>query len=199
MSGGGQTQKTKQTSTGSSAPLYGGPQLKSLAHAGGEIAPTNLNQFQPQLQSYIGNTLSGTNTPGEAGLLGSLENSVRNTVGGQFAAAGRSFSPSHAAALGTALTNAEAPYLFSAYQNDASRLPQMLSASAGLPFGGLTGKSNFLLPIAGAGQNTTGTSTGTITQPTNPWQTALGAGLGGVGLLGGTGAFGNSGWLTGLL
>lgn len=64
-----------------------------------------------------------------------------------------------------------------------------------LPYQGLGILSSLINPIAGLGATTSGTSSGTTTQQTSPTSNILGASLGGLGLLGGTGAFGSSGWL----
>jgi hypothetical protein len=73
-----------------------------------------------------------TNSAYEA-LLNSLKTGVNNSVMDQFNAAGRSFSPAEAGALGTAYTNAIAPYAFGQYnQNVGNQFTanQILSGNA---------------------------------------------------------------------
>jgi hypothetical protein len=133
-----------------------------------------------------GEFLDGEN-PYQQQLMASLNNNARNTVGSAFSDAGRSFSGAHAGALGTALTNAQAPYLFNNYNQqignmmgaganlgsmgfgysnamDAAQLAKLQAAGIGaqLPYTGLNAASNLLLPIAGqfGTTNSTGTQTG---------------------------------------
>lgn len=199
-----QTQQSKgksqsNTNTGPWKPTQG--PLKEIVNTGADIAPADLSGYQPQLQSYIDATLSGQSNPHLQGLLDTISDTASNTVGSRFAAAGRSFSPSHAAALGRAVTQGLSPYLFSNYNQERAFLPGLFDMSASLPYAGLAGQRNLLLPIASLGQKgqtsgtTSGTTTGTTIQSNDPFQTALGAGIGGVGVLGGTGAFGRNGWL----
>ena len=67
------------------------------------------------------------------------------------------------------------------------------NTQANLPYQNLGWASGMLDPIAALGTQTSGTQL--QQQSSNPWTTGVGAGLGGLGLLGGTGAFGPAGWL----
>lgn len=57
-----------------------------------------------------------------------------------------------------------------------------------------------ILPIAALGSQSSGTSntTGSTTQSSDPFSNIIGGVTGGLGILGSTGAFGNTGWLKGL-
>jgi hypothetical protein len=194
------TQNTEQKAKNQSGPWKPAQRpLKGMLRKASGIEPVDFSGYQPQIQSYIDSTLSGQSNPHLQGMLDTISDQASNTVGSRFAAAGRSFSPSHAQALGKAVTQGLSPYLFQNYQNERAALPGMFNMAAGLPYAGLEAQRNFMLPIAGLGtqgtSNTTGTMTGTQTQTSDPLQTMVGAGMGGLGLLGGTGAFGSGGWL----
>jgi hypothetical protein len=72
------------------------------------------------------------------------------------------------------------------------------TTSAQLPLSTLQSLEGLTVPIAGLGGQSSGTSTGTQTTQTSPISSILGGALGGAGLLGQTGAFGSTGWLSGL-
>lgn len=72
---------------------------------------------------------------------------------------------------------------------------------AQLPWANLGAAEGLVNPIAGLGGKSSGTSSGTTTTQSPMSQQIIGGTLGGLGLLGGTGAFnqgGNQGWLSGL-
>jgi hypothetical protein len=67
---------------------------------------------------------------------------------------------------------------------NANSLISAGTAQQNLPYSGITSLESLLLPIAGAGSQSTGTSSGTTTQETSPVSNILGGLLGGAGLLG---------------
>jgi hypothetical protein len=70
-------------------------------------------------------------------------------------------------------------------------------ANAQLPYTNLAAQQNYLLPMAQLGGQSKTSAQATIPeQSADPWQTAAGIGMSGLGILGGTGAFGGAGWLT---
>jgi endosialidase-like protein len=78
----------------------------------------------------------------------------------------------------------------------AAQLGAANTANA-LPWQNLGMLSGTVLPIAGLGAQSSGTSTTTQSQETPWYTTALGLGMGGLGALGQSGAFGQQGWMTG--
>ena len=72
---------------------------------------------------------------------------------------------------------------------------QAESMRSGIPLGILQQMAGIGGGIAGLGNQSQGTMSGTTTQNQSLLSTLLGASFGGLGLLGGTGAFGSSGWL----
>ncbi len=73
-----------------------------------------------------GGNLDQSTNPQLQSLLGTIDSRVRNDVGGQFAAGGRSFSGAHANALGSGMAAGEAQPLFTDYWN---RQQQMMQAN----------------------------------------------------------------------
>jgi hypothetical protein len=73
------------------------------------------------------------------------------------------------------------------------------NAANAQPFQNLGMLSSLVTPIAGLGAQSSGTMTSTQSQQSPWYTTALGLGMGGLGALGQSGAFGQSGWLTALL
>lgn len=67
---------------------------------------------------------------------------------------------------------------------NANSLISAGTAQQNLPYSGITSLESLLLPIAGAGSQSTGTSSGTTTQETSPTSNILGGLLGGAGILG---------------
>jgi hypothetical protein len=67
---------------------------------------------------------------------------------------------------------------------NANSLISAGTAQQNLPYSGVSSLESLLLPIAGAGSQSTGTSQGTTTQQTSPVSNILGGLLGGAGLLG---------------
>src|SRR3990167_4504211 len=63
----------------------------------------------------------------------------------------------------------------------------------GLPLQNLGMLRDFILPIAGMGSTGHSATNSTTTSSSNPWQTAIGGALGGLGLFGGMGPFGAGG------
>ena len=149
--------------------------------------PADFSQFMPGIEAMIGGTLQGGDNPFTQQLVSSITDASRNAVGGAFSAAGRSFSPSHAAALGKSVTNSLAPHLFSDYRTGVAQLPGLVGLGAALPFAGLQGMSDLILPIASAfgSQQSKGKQSGmsqTTVPGASPWQMAAGGGLGLLGL-----------------
>jgi hypothetical protein len=70
---------------------------------------------------------------------------------------------------------------------------QAQSALTGIPLQNLAAEMGVALPPAQAFSTQAGTGTTTTQVPL--WQQIVGGGIGGIGLLGGTGAFGKNGWL----
>lgn len=178
MGGSSQTQTSTQRNQSSVDPFQPAkPLLKNILSTVGGITPTNLSGAIPGLVQS-GTSLASGQLPPD--LLASIENSVRNTVGDQFAQAGRSFSGDFVNAMTKQLVNSEAPYAFQGMQ----LAPGLLSAASSLPFAGQAQKENLVLPIASAFPQNSGSSygTSTLTQQANPWQTAAGVGLGLAGL-----------------
>lgn len=121
------------------------------------------------LSGMASGDLVGSDNPYVQNLLGSLQDRVRNDVGGQFAAAGRSFSGAHADALGKGYGQALAPVEFQNYQDS---LNKQLMANQILGQGG---------------QAMTGSNLGAAGQIASNYQNASG------GLAGLAGAWGNLG------
>lgn len=78
----------------------------------------------------------------------------------------------------------------------------------GIPQQNLGWLSSLGIPIAGIGGTQSGTSTSTVNDPSAMWRNIIGGGIGGIGLLGQTGAFGSTvpagatqqpGWLSSAL
>jgi len=70
------------------------------------------------LNPIASGSMIGADNPYLQSLLDTVKNKVTNSVGDTFAGAGRSFSGAHAQALGTGLTNAEAPMLLNQYNTE---------------------------------------------------------------------------------
>jgi hypothetical protein len=71
----------------------------------------------------VGTTASGANIGNDTALTNELQTvgtNAANTVNSEFAAAGRSGSPGQSAAMGTAITNAEAPLIQAQYNTDTT-------------------------------------------------------------------------------
>lgn len=68
---------------------------------------------------------------------------------------------------------------------NANRMLAAEGMARNLPLSNIANIENLLLPIAGLGGQSEGTSTGTTTMRQNPIQTAVGAGIGALGLFGG--------------
>lgn len=139
------------------------------------VAPTYLqayNDLTNQKTGAINNIYSGANTT--TGLLSGLD---QTALANQQAGIGASSA---------ALQANDAPY---------QRLLQIEQQNRQLPLQNMGQIENLLLPIAQAGGTQSGTSTSETQVPLG--QQILGGLMGGAGLLGQTGAFGNSGWLYG--
>jgi hypothetical protein len=135
-----------------------------------------------------------------------LANQYNTNVGQQQNAASTEFNAANATAGG--LTQQQLAALQAQTQglSAAGTIPGLATAPGstqlaaantayGQPYQNLGMLEGLTTPIAGLGGQSSGTSTGTTTQQTNPWTTALGGITGGLGMLGGTGAFGQNGWL----
>lgn len=80
----------------------------------------NLSTLQ---NGIVGQTASGSNIGNDTALTNELQavgTNAANTVNSGFAAAGRSGSPGQSAAMGTAITNAEAPLIQNQYNTDTT-------------------------------------------------------------------------------
>ena len=182
MGGSSQTQQSTAKEQSSNrvtpyAPAQSG--INDILNQARGVQPFDFSGAMSGLQDSI-NSFSEGQLP--AGLLASIEDSVTNTVGDQFAKSGRSFSGDFVNAMTKQLVNSEAPYGMQGY----GMLPSLTQTAANLPYAGLQGKSNLILPIASAfnrnkgNSNTIGNST--TEMQNNPWQTGVGAGLGLLGL-----------------
>ena len=142
---------------------------------------------------------------GEAGL---LTNEFNTLTGNQLAAGNQLTGAAGATAGG--LTAQQQAQLASELQGmqASGAIPGMLmqpgmanlgaaGMQAGLPWMNLAQAEGLTVPIAGLGAESQGT--GTTTQQQSPFSNILGGAMGGLGLLGGTGAFGASGWLAPLM
>lgn len=185
--GGGQTSTQKSSQKSSSTASPWAPTegiLKDIVGAAGDINPVDFSALQQPAMNLLQGQLQGGDNPYTQGLVNSITDASRNAVGGAFSAAGRSFSPSHAAALGKSVTNSLAPYLFQDYRTGISQIPGLAQFAGNLPYAGLQGQSNLLLPIASTFGKTKGTASGTQ-QTTIPGASPLQMGIGGgLGLLG---------------
>src|SRR6185369_226889 len=90
-----------------------------------KFAPENLGKaggMYDKAASYLDPIASGSmigqDNPYLNDILSTIDSRTRNDVGGQFAAAGRSFSGAHANALGAGMAAGEAQPLFSNYWNE---------------------------------------------------------------------------------
>lgn len=171
-------------------------QIEGQAAAAGRPFATNadttqalargLSQGEAGLLANEFNTLSGQ-TMGAAGEIPGLTGALT----------GQQLAPITAGAEGIQLAGA-IPGLLT--QPGVANL-SAAGLGAALPTINLSNLEGLSVPIAGLGAESQGTMTGTSTteQKTSPWSNILGGALGGIGLLGGTGAFGSAGWLAPLL
>ncbi len=235
-----QTQGTNQLVTNAqNAPDFSGAATNvanTLLSGGGSNNYAGiLNNGYSQLQSELNPIASGSQIGANSALqpeLNTIGNDTQNSVQGQFAAAGRSFSPAEAQAIARGTAQGEAPVEANQYNTDvanqmaaagtlntaaentasglntlnqtqlgnettgltaAQAIPGILNQNANnliaagtaqqnLPYSGLTSLESLLLPIAGAGSQSTGTSSGTTTQETSPTSNIIGGLLGAAGL-----------------
>lgn len=193
--GGDQKQTTRSNQETEMGP-WGPAQkpLKNILNQAQGIQPFDFSQYMPQIEGLLNSSLSGGGNPFQQQLTDSITNTVNNQVGGQFAAAGRSFSPSHAAALGRSTTDALAPYLFQDARQSQANIPGLFNLASNAPYAGLQSLSNLMLPIASLGQQGETKGMQQTTIPSNPLQTGIGGGLGLLGLLsmGSTGGLGGA-------
>lgn len=142
-------------------------------------APIIANQYNQDLQNQINaaSELYGASGSTASGLTGMTQTQLTNQLAG----------------LGAA---GQVPGILN--QNAQSLLSAGNTGQA-LPYSGIGILESLVNPIAGLGAQSSGTSTGTSTQQTNPLSNILGAGAGAAGILGGTGAFGSAGWLAPLM
>jgi hypothetical protein len=201
----------------------GNPAYTGILNSGYSTLQSNLNPIANG--SALGNN-SALNTQ-----LATIANDTQNSVGSQFAAAGRSMSPGEAQAIARGTAQGEAPVLANQYNtnlsnqlaannqlygaanstatglnsmttgnetaglNAATMYPGILNQNATsllnagnaeqqLPYQGTGLAESQLLPIAGLGASSTGTSSGTTTQQQPLGPTLLGGILGGSSLLG---------------
>lgn len=144
------------------------------------VAPTWLQAYNDMEGRKLGAINSLYSAGGQtAGLLSGLD---QTALGNRQAGVGVS---------GSAMTAAEAPYL---------RQLEIEAQRRGIPMQNLAQAANLIVPMAqlGGTTNQTGTTTGQTTSQTQvPMLQQLAGGLlGGAGLIGQTGGFGPSGWLT---
>lgn len=171
-------------------------QIEGQAAAAGRPFGTNADTTQALARGL---------SQGEAGLL----TNEFNTLEGQTAGAAGMIPGLTGAITGQQLAPIEAG--FQGIQG-AGAIPGLLTApgqsalgAAGLyassPTINLSNLEGLTLPIAGLGAESQGTmqGTSTTTQNQSPWSNIIGGSLGGLGLLGGTGAFGSGGWLSALM
>ena len=196
-----------------------GPALSALNQqitngATDQFSGAGQNLFDPSGQ--FGKALGTGLGQGEAGL---LLNQYNSNVGAQQNAAstlgnlGNQAGQSIAGITQQGVNNQmAAPNMIGALTNPYQTALQAAQVQAGLPYTNLNAASQFLTPLAQLGgtsqgtgtANQTGTMSGTTTTTTNPLQTAIGAGIGGLGLLstGTSGGLGGSigtqlgGWLS---
>lgn len=142
-------------------------------------APVIAGQYNTDVSNQLnsaGNLFSASGTTA-SGLTGLAQTKLGNQQAGLTAAAGM-----------PGILNAQGNSLLAAG-----------NAAQALPLQGTQLLESLGIPIASLGAQSTGTSTGETTKQTSPISNILGAGIGGLGLLGGTGAFGSAGWLAPLL
>lgn len=107
--------------------------------------------------------------------------------------------------LGNRATGIGVGAAFQAAQDDPfNRQLAVEQMGRGIPQQGLGWLASLGIPIAGTGGTNSGTTTATTSDPSAIWRNIIGGGIGGLGLLGSTGAFGRtvpagaqwqSGWL----
>ena len=162
-----------------------------FAAAGRDLSPANSQALARGLSQGEGGLLANMfqqNTANQLGAANSLFGAGGSTAGGltgqQLAALQAQQSGINAAGMIPGL-----------YTGPASAGLGAANTAYGLPFQNIGMLSGLVNPMAGLGGQTSGGGTSTTTQPQNTMSNVIGAGLGGIGLLGGTGAFGSSGWL----
>jgi hypothetical protein len=188
---------------------------------------------QNALSPIASGNLDPMQNPQMAQMLQQINDQARNSVGSQFAAAGRGAMGDSAAQTGAftkAFTEGALPALFNQYNQNAQNSmnasnslmqgsqgysqgmdnaagnqlnaqmqapgslnnmnqPQMMALQAeaqrrGIPIQNLADLNSLMVPIAQTGKEGTTKSTGTVTQQNDPWQTAAGGILGGIGVAG---------------
>lgn len=195
-----------------------------------------LNNGYSTLQSQLNPIANGSQIGANSALqpqLNQIGNDTQNNVQGQFAAAGRSFSPDEAQAIARGTAAGEAPVIAGQYNQDvanqmaaagtlstaagntagglntlnqtalgnettgltaAQAVPGILNQNANsliaaggaqqaLPLSGVANLESALLPIAGLGAQSSGTTAGQTVQQTSPWANILGGGIGALALL----------------
>lgn len=195
------------------------------------ILNNSYGQLQSELNPYASGSMIGKNDALQPEL-NTIGNDVQNSTQGQFAAAGRSFSPAEAQAIARGTAQGEAPVMAAQYNQDvanqlgaatglntvagntasglntlnqtslgnmttglsaATAVPGILNQNANnliaaggvqqaLPYSGASNLESLLLPIAGLGGQSSGTSQGTTVQQTSPWSNIIGGAVGGAGL-----------------
>ena len=192
-----------------------GPALSALNQqitngATDQFSGAGQNLFDPSGQ--FGKALGTGLGQGEAGLLLNQYNSnvgaqqnAANTLGNLGNQAGQSIAGITQQGV---MNQEQAPNMIGALTNPYQTALQTAQVQAGLPYTNLNPAAQFLTPLAQLGQtgtstgtaNQTGTMSGTTTTTSNPVQTAIGAGIGGLGLLslGGSNSIGTQlgGWLS---
>lgn len=160
-----------------------------FAAAGRDLSPANSTALARGLSQGEGSLIQNQynqNVAAQQGAAGAAFGANTGTAGGL-----SSLDQAELAARTGGLTAAGAiPGLYTA---PASAALGAANAGYAQPWQNLGMLSQQLLPISALGSQSTGT--GTTTQQTSPISNIIGGLTGSLGLLGGTGAFGSSGWL----
>lgn len=163
-----------------------------FAAAGRDLSPANTQALARGISQGEAGILTdqfNKNVATQTGMLGNLFGASGSTASG--------LSSLDQTALGNKLQGV----------NVAGMLPQIALGPASAqysaanqayqqPFSNLGMLSSMVSPIAALGGQSSGTTTGTTTKQTDPLSNILGLATGGLGLIGGTGGFGQNGWLS---
>lgn len=98
--------------------------IGSLLNGGGATdqagnVGNNLGQYQSYLTPYANGSMIGNNSALQ-NQLSTIQNDVSNQINGQFAAAGRDFSPASSQALARGISQGEAPVIANQYNQDVA-------------------------------------------------------------------------------
>lgn len=164
--------------------------LGSTAKYGGMLSG-GLNDYKSSLSPYLSSSyLDPMQTPGLSDSLKYLGNNITNSVNGQFAAAGRDFSPANSTALSYGLSSGLAPILTNQFnQNVATQRGAQDAAynATGNTATALTGQDQTALGNQTAGIAAAGAVPGLYTAPgqtqLNAANTAYAQPYGNIGML----------------